>query len=222
MLKFPPLELADDDGLLCMGGDLSGETLRCAYHHGIFPWPFHEAIPVTWFAPPRRGVLFLDEVHVPKSVRKLLKQQQFICKTDTNFKQVIRHCANQRADTWITSGIMEAYQELHQIGAAHSVEAYDEEGLAGGLYGVSWGKYFCGESMFHLRSGASKAALVHLIHYLQAQEVQWIDIQNMSPLFELFGAREISRPHFMHLLDGAITSAGNLFEDKSKILSNRH
>lgn len=211
MLKFPPVEFADEDGLLCVGGNLSSETLCLAYHQGIFPWPFSEHASLVWFAPPRRGVLFLDEVHIPKSARKMLRNTKYQCRIDTNFDQVIRHCAANRGDTWITSAMVSAYNQLHDQGVAHSVEAYLDGELAGGLYGVSWGKYFCGESMFHLRSGASKAALVHLVQHLQEHGAQWIDIQNMSPLFELFGAREIPRERFMELLQDAIHATGSLF-----------
>lgn len=214
MLKFPPVELADEDGLLCVGGNLNSETLYSAYHQGIFPWPFSERAPLVWFAPPRRGVLFLEEAHIPKSVQKMLRNTKYQCRIDTNFDQVIRCCAATRGDTWITPAMISAYNQLHAQGIAHSVEAYLDGELAGGLYGVSWGKYFCGESMFHLRSGASKAALVHLLRHLQERGARWLDIQNISPLFELFGAREIPREQFMELLQDAIQAPGSLFGEE--------
>jgi len=204
MLNFPSVEFADDSGVLCIGGGLDSETLCAAYHQGIFPWPINEEFPVVWFAPPMRGVLFFDEFHIPKSVTKMLRREKYECRIDAAFEQVILHCANRCEGTWITPDIVDAYINLHREGIAHSVETYFEEELVGGLYGVSWGKYFCGESMFHLRSGASKAALVYLVEYLKTRDVKWIDIQNISPLFALFGAREIPRADFMELLKSAI------------------
>jgi leucyl/phenylalanyl-tRNA--protein transferase len=204
MLHFPSVELANEDGVLCVGGDLNSATLCAAYHQGIFPWPINEEFPVVWFAPPMCGVLFFDEFHIPKSVTKMLRREKYECRVDAAFEEVISHCANRREGTWITPDIIDAYINLHREGIAHSVETYFEGELVGGLYGVSWGKYFCGESMFHLRSGASKAALVYLVEYLKTRDVKWIDIQNISPLFELFGAREIPRAEFMELLKSAI------------------
>lgn len=204
MLHFPSVELADDDGVLCIGGDLSSENLRAAYHQGIFPWPINEEFPVVWFAPPLRGVLLFDEFHIPKSVSKMLRREQYECRMNTAFEQVISHCANRPDGTWITPDIIAAYTTLHHEGIAHSAETYYDGELIGGLYGVSWGKYFCGESMFHLRSGASKTALIYLVEYLKTRDFQWIDIQNISPLFALFGAREIPRAQFMELLNDAI------------------
>lgn len=204
MLDFPSVELADEDGVLCIGGNLSSETLCAVYHQGIFPWPINEEFPIVWFAPPMRGVLLFDEFHIPKSAAKMLRREKYECRIDTAFEQVISHCANRPDGTWITSDIIAAYTKLHHEGIAHSVETYCDEELVGGLYGVSWGKYFCGESMFHLRSGASKAALVHLVNSLQERDFEWIDIQNINPLFELFGAREIPRADFMELLKDSI------------------
>lgn len=204
MLNFPSVELADEDGVLCTGGDLSSENLCAAYHQGIFPWPINEEFPVVWFAPPMRGVLLFDEFHVPKSTDKMLRREKCECRVDTAFEQVISYCSNRPDGTWITPDIVAAYTQLHHEGIAHSVETYFEGELVGGLYGVSWGKYFCGESMFHLRSGASKAALVYLINSLKERGFQWIDIQNISPLFGMFGAREIPRARFMELLKNSI------------------
>jgi leucyl/phenylalanyl-tRNA--protein transferase len=190
--------------VLCIGGDLNSETLCAAYHQGIFPWPINEEFPVVWFAPPLRGVLFFDEFHIPKSVAKMLRHEKYECRIDTAFEQVISHCANRPDGTWITPDIIAAYTKLHHEGIAHSVETYCDGELVGGLYGVSWGKYFCGESMFHLRSGASKLALVYLVNSLKERGFEWIDIQNISTLFELFGAREILRSEFMELLKSSI------------------
>jgi leucyl/phenylalanyl-tRNA--protein transferase len=211
MLKFPSVELADDDGVLCIGGDLNSEILCAAYHQGIFPWPINAEFPVVWFAPPMRGVLFFDEFHIPKSAFKMLRREKYECRIDTAFEQVISHCANRREGTWITPEIIDAYINLHHEGIAHSVETYFDGELVGGLYGVSWGKYFCGESMFHLHPGASKAALVYLVEYLKNRGVTWIDIQNISPLFALFGAREIPRADFMEQLQRVIDVPESVF-----------
>jgi leucyl/phenylalanyl-tRNA--protein transferase len=134
----------------------------------------------------------------------MLRREQYECRIDSAFEQVISHCANRPDGTWITPDIIAAYTTFHYEGIAHSVETYCDGELVGGLYGVSWGKYFCGESMFHLRSGASKAALVYLVNSLKERGFEWIDIQNVSPLFELFGAREILRAEFMELLKSPI------------------
>ncbi|MEO6907091.1 MAG: leucyl/phenylalanyl-tRNA--protein transferase [Abditibacteriaceae bacterium] len=208
MLNFPVVELADDVGVLCIGGELTSEALCAAYHQGIFPWPINEEFPIVWFAPPMRGVLVFDEFHIPKSVAKMLRREKYECRIDTAFEQVISHCANRPDGTWITPDIIAAYTKLHHEGIAHSVETYQDDELVGGLYGVSWGKYFCGESMFHLRSGASKAALIHLMNSLKERGFEWIDIQNINPLFELFGAREIPRAKFMELLKESIDDLG--------------
>jgi len=211
MLKFPSVEEADENGLLCFGGHLDSATLRAAYSQGIFPWPFEENFPVPWFAPPQRGVLFFDAFHVPRSAAKMLRKENYTCRIDTAFEHVISHCAARAEGTWITPDIIRAYTALHQEGVVHSVETYCGDELVGGLYGVSWGKYFCGESMFHLHAGASKAALIHLVQHLKSQVVTWIDIQNISPLFALFGAREIPREQFMQLLADAINVDAELF-----------
>ena len=203
---FPPVESADDDGVVAIGGDLHPEMLREAYRNGIFPWPV-EDLPLLWFAPPRRALLFLDEFHISRRLARQLRSEPFEIRFDTNFAAVIRACAAARVDaegTWITDDMIEAYIRLHELGEAHSVEAWRDGELAGGLYGVSWRGYFAGESMFHHATGASKAALVGLVERLRERDCPWIDVQMMTPIFASFGAREVSRTEFMGLLREAL------------------
>jgi len=210
---FPPVELANEDGLLAVGDVLGVETLRLAYRSGIFPWPF-EDYPVFWFAPPQRAVLHFSEFHVPASVRKLLRKTQFEIRIDHDFPAVIAACSTSPRDgegTWITNDIVAAYCDLHAAGDAHSVEAYLEDKLVGGLYGVALGGYFCGESMFFRESGASKAALVALVEHLQERGATWLDAQVMTPLFESFGTREVPREEFMVMLEKALGRPVRLF-----------
>lgn len=202
---FPPVEWADESGLLCFGGGLNVETLTEAYYNGIFPWP-HEGLPLLWFAPPERGVLFCNELRLSRRDRRAIRAQNFTYKIDENFGAVVRACAAPREysdGTWITSEVIEAYEELHRLGIAHSVETYRGDELVGGLYGVSWGAYFCGESMFHFSDHASKAALLFLVEYLATRGVTWIDCQLQTPFFESIGAREVPREEFIEMLRDA-------------------
>jgi leucyl/phenylalanyl-tRNA--protein transferase len=210
---FPPVDVADDDGLLAIGGDLEIDTLLLAYRSGIFPWPV-EGYPTLWFAPPQRAVLFFDEFHVSKSLRKQMRQAHYEIRIDSCFERVIRACAAPRvyeAETWILPEMIEAYEQFHRAGYAHSVEVFAHDELVGGLYGVAIGRYFAGESMFHLASGASKIALVHLVEHLQKQGATWLDVQMPTPLFESFGARCIPRDEFMKMLQNAQNEPGKLF-----------
>jgi leucyl/phenylalanyl-tRNA--protein transferase len=207
MVIFPPVETADEDGFLAWGGDLEPDTLRHAYRSGIFPWPVPGA-PLLWFAPPERALLFFDEFHVSRSTRKLLRQQNWETRFDTDFRGVIENCKRAprpgQGGTWITGAMAKAYTRLHQLGDAHSVEIYLNGELVGGLYGVSFGAYFAGESMFFRESGASKAALIHLVECLKSRGATWLDCQMTTPLFASFGAREVPRHEFMELLNEAL------------------
>lgn len=203
---FPPVEMADDDGLLCYGGELSVPVLLEAYHNGIFPWP-HEGYPLLWFAPPQRGLLFCEELHLSKRTRRAIRNVGYTFKIDTNFAAVMQGCAEQRQcdeGTWITPEIQSAYNELHRLGIAHSIETYRGDELVGGLYGINLGGYFGGESMFHRADNASKAALGFLVEYLQARGVEWIDCQLMNPFFEQLGACEVPREQYMEMLGHAL------------------
>jgi leucyl/phenylalanyl-tRNA--protein transferase len=199
---FPPVELADESGLLCYGGDLSTHTLIEAYRNGIFPWP-HEGLPLLWFAPPQRGVLFCDELKISRRLKRALRAANFGFEINRNFGATIRACAARREysdGTWIIPEVIGAYEKLHRLGIAHSIETYRDGELVGGLYGVSWGHYFCGESMFHFEDNASKAALIFLAEYLQSKGAHWIDCQLLTPFFESIGTREIERDDFLEML----------------------
>jgi leucyl/phenylalanyl-tRNA--protein transferase len=210
---FPPVESASEDGLLCWGGELSTPTLVAAYRRGIFPWP-HEGYPLLWFAPPRRGILFCEEIEISRRTRRALRAANFEMKIDANFAATIRACAASREyseGTWINNEVIAAYEELHALGIAHSVETYRDGELVGGLYGVSFGKYFGGESMFHRENNASKAALFFLCEYLQARGALWIDCQLQNPFFEKVGVREIPRDEFTRMLHAALSDSPALF-----------
>jgi leucyl/phenylalanyl-tRNA--protein transferase len=207
LVTFPPVEYADEEGFLAWGGDLEPETLRLAYLSGIFPWPM-DNLPLLWFAPPERAILRLGDFHISRSLQKLLRQKPWQMRVDADFDAVIEACARAprrgQDGTWITRDMQRAYKRLHQSGEAHSIEIYLENELVGGLYGVSWGSYFAGESMFHHVSGASKVALVFLVEHLQKQGVTWLDCEVLNPLFESFGAKEIPRDDFMGMLKAAL------------------
>jgi leucyl/phenylalanyl-tRNA--protein transferase len=212
---FPPVDLADETGLLDIGHNLETATLLDAYRSGIFPWPV-EGYPLLWFAPPERAVLFFDEFHVSKSLRKQMRTQKYCVRVDSCFDRVIRACAAPReyeCETWILPQMIKAYNRLHRAGWAHSVEVFFDGELVGGLYGMAIGKYFAGESMFHTQSGASKIALVHLVEHLKSRGTTWIDVQMPTPLFESFGARCIPREQFMEMMREAQAQPRPLFPE---------
>ena len=199
-LTFPPPHLAIREGLLAVGGDLSIDRLALAYSQGIFPW-YAEDDPILWWSPDPRLVLYPTEMHVSRSLRRLLKKDRFRFTLDTDFSEVIRGCAAVRGPdhpgTWIVPEMITAYERLHAAGLAHSVEAWIEGELAGGLYGASLGRTFFGESMFTRVSNASKAALVVLIRNLQRVGFDLVDCQVTTPHLMQFGAREIPRTRFL-------------------------
>jgi leucyl/phenylalanyl-tRNA--protein transferase len=204
---FPDPAHADDSGLLAVGGDLSPERLVEAYASGIFPW-YSKGQPILWWSPDPRLVLEPAALHVPRSLRKAMRGGAYEVRFDTAFERVIRACAatprpGQRG-TWITEEMVAAYLQLHELGLAHSAEAWDEEGLAGGLYGVSLGAAFFGESMFAHRTDASKAAFVTLVEWLARQGCTLVDCQVTTEHLLRFGAREIPRPEFLERLAVAL------------------
>ena len=202
MTLFPDPRSARGD-IIAIGEDLSVETLRDAYRHGIFPWP-HDHLPLPWFSPRRRAVIFFDELHVGRTLRRSQRSAPFTYTIDKAFDSVIRACASvPREDqgTWIGPDIINAYTRLHREGDAHSVEAWEGDALAGGLYGIDAGGLFTGESMFHVRSDASKLALLHLIERIRERGAQWLDCQIMTPHMRALGAREIPRTQFIDLLE---------------------
>lgn len=190
--------------IIGFGGDLSVGNLRDAYHKGIFPWHI-DGLPLPWFCPEKRAVLEFSDLHIPRSLRKEWQKNAFTFTFDKDFRGVIENCAQARRNdgggTWITRDFINAYCEFHKAGDAHSVEVWEDKTLVGGLYGVDAGGVFCGESMFHLRSNASKLALLFLIDHLKQHAATWIDIQVMTPHFEVLGAREIRRVEFLDKLE---------------------
>jgi len=200
---FPPVEEADEEGLLAIGGDLSAERLLLAYRSGIFPW-FNETDPICWWSPDPRFVLFPAQLKVSKSMQQVLKKQTFQFSTNKAFEKVIQACSrvprNGQDGTWITSKMQEAYIHLHQLGFAHSAEAWLNGELAGGLYGIRLGKVFFGESMFSLCSNASKFAFISYIQQLQKEDVQLIDCQLHTQHLESLGASMIPRKKFIQHL----------------------
>ncbi len=200
--------------IVAVGDDLRVETLRDAYRHGIFPWP-HDPLPLPWFSPRRRAVLLFDELHVGRSLRRTLKRATWRFTIDHDFPAVIRACARafrgEEDGTWIGPEIIDAYCALHRAGDAHSIEVWEENEVVGGLYGVVAGGLFTGESMFHRRADASKAALLFLIDHLRARGASWLDCQVMTPHMEALGAREIPRARFLDLLEEAQKSGVRLF-----------
>jgi leucyl/phenylalanyl-tRNA--protein transferase len=205
---FPPIEkaLKSPNGLLCAGGDLSPERLLDAYSHGIFPW-FSEGDPILWWSPDPRMVLFPGELKVSRSLRRTLARDVFETRFDTAFGEVIDACAAPRAGqsgTWILPEMAAAYTALHEQGVAHSVESWREGELVGGLYGISLGRVFFGESMFSREADASKVALVRLVERLRAQGVELIDCQQATAHLASLGAREIGRAEFAKRVQDSI------------------
>jgi leucyl/phenylalanyl-tRNA---protein transferase len=202
-LVFPPPELGEENGLLAIGGDLSPARLLLAYSMGIFPW-FGDSDPLLWWSPDPRCVLFPQELHVSRSLNKLLHQARFSVTFNQAFGEVIAACSSverkQGEGTWITREMKEAYHLLHRLGYAHSIEAWRDGQLVGGLYGVSLGRFFFGESMFHRVSNASKVAFVSLIRTLQQRKFLLIDCQMPSQNLSTLGARNIPRTEFFALL----------------------
>ncbi len=202
-LFFPPVDQANRDGILAIGGNLSPERLLLAYKSGIFPW-FEDGEPIMWWSPNSRMVLFLDELIVSKSMRNILNRNSFKVTFNENFRDVISNCQNIERDgqngTWITNDMIEAYFKLHELGIAKSVEVWQDEVLVGGLYGIDLGHVFCGESMFSKVSNASKVAFIALVNQLKAANYKLLDCQVYNPHLESLGCREIYRIDFMEIL----------------------
>ncbi len=209
---FPPLDSALDEpnGLLAATPDLTPARLLDAYRHGIFPW-YGDEEPVLWWSPDPRMVLPTDELRVTRSLRKLVRQERFEIRADTAFREVMEGCAAMprpgQGGTWITPSMIDAYCDLHARGCAHSVEAWRDGRLAGGLYGVALGRMFFGESMFARETDASKVALVHLVGILRARGLPLIDCQQETAHLASFGARPISRRLFAERLAALVNCA---------------
>ncbi|WP_024768243.1 leucyl/phenylalanyl-tRNA--protein transferase [Aquimarina macrocephali] len=204
-IQFPPVTLADTNGLLAIGGDLSVDRLLEAYHNGIFPW-YDEDQPILWYSPDPRMVLFPSELRVSKSMRQLIRKNKFEVTFNKAFESVVQHCATitrpEQEGTWITNDMQKAYKKLHELGYAISVEVWQESVLVGGLYGILLRekKVFCGESMFSKASNASKYGFITLVEWLIAKEIQLIDCQVYTDHLASLGAREITRAAFIKYL----------------------
>ncbi len=202
-LYFPSVEAANAEGLLAVGGDLSPERLMLAYKSGIFPW-FNEDSLILWWSPDPRMVLYPERIKVSKSMRKVLKNNQFSLTKNTCFKKVIDQCALAKREgqegTWITNEMKEAYLKLHEMGYAKSYEVWQDGKMVGGLYGIDLGHIFCGESMFSTVSNASKFAFIQLAEELHQKEYSLIDCQLYTKHLESLGAEEVPRTEFIKVL----------------------
>jgi len=203
-LRFPDPRQANAEGLVAVGGDLSVSRLLLAYRSGIFPWT---AAPVTWWSPDPRAIFELDGFHLSRSLARAIRKPLFQVTIDRSFHGVMRGCAEPasgRRDTWITPEFLEAYGRLHEQGYAHSVECWEGERLAGGIYGVAIGGFFAGESMFHRVSNASKVALFHLIEHLKTRRFALFDIQMLTPITQRLGGVTIAREEYLNRLRTAL------------------
>jgi leucyl/phenylalanyl-tRNA--protein transferase len=211
-LAFPPVHLAEPDGLLAMGGDLSPERLLLAYRNGIFPW--YEGNTILWWCPDPRFVLFPDELKISKTIKILLKRNEFEFSINKTFKEVIHHCKETKRPgqqgTWITDEVEKTYCTMHELGYAHSAEVWKDGNLVGGLYGLRLGKVFFGESMFSKLSNASRYAFIKYVQLLKDDGVRLIDCQVYTEYLESFGARMIDRKDFIQLLQTFLSSSSPL------------
>jgi len=212
-ILFPPPSCASPDGVLAVGGRPDPETLKEAYSRGIFPWP-HEEVPLLWFCPDPRFVLVPAEAHVARSLRKEMRRGSFEVRADTAFREVIRACARRerpgQKGTWITGDMIAGYTALHEEGLAHSIEAWQDGRLVGGLYGISMGAVFFGESMFAEVANASKVAFTTLLGNLIRWDFHLVDCQAYTPHLESFGAQDWPRPRFLSALKRALRSPTRL------------
>jgi len=205
---FPEIALAGEDGLLAAGGSLEIPVLLEAYSKGIFPW-YAEGSPILWWSPDPRMVLFPEKFKISKSLDQTLRNKKFEIRMDSRFPDVICQCSKvQRPGqdgTWITADMIDAYIRLHEEGYAHSVEVFAKRELVGGLYGVSLGGAFFGESMFHLQKDVSKVALNYLVDFARKHHFSLIDVQQSTPHLQSLGAEEIPRSRFLGLLQKALS-----------------
>ncbi|SDL62453.1 leucyl/phenylalanyl-tRNA--protein transferase [Maridesulfovibrio ferrireducens] len=205
---FPHPDEAEPDGLLAVGGDLSSERLLSAYASGIFPW-YDENSPLLWWSLDPRLILNFDKLHVSKRMKRKIKKKEYRITLDTDFLGVISNCACKtrpgQEGTWILQEMIDAYVKLHKLGFAHSVEVWNKEGkLAGGLYGVSLGRVFSGESMFFLEPDASKIGFSYLVRYLENREFHFVDCQQPTDHLKSLGAEELPRDEFLVRLEESL------------------
>jgi leucyl/phenylalanyl-tRNA--protein transferase len=205
-LRFPSPRLANAEGMVAMGGDLSVPRLLLAYRSGIFPWT---VAPITWWSPEPRAIFELDRFHVSRSLARVIRQGMFRITVDRAFRRVMQGCAAPaagRRSTWVSPEFIAAYTQLHEQGHAHSLECWQGRRLVGGIYGVTMGGLFAGESMFHRVSNASKVALFHLIERLHRQGFVLFDIQMLTPITAQLGGVAIPREEYLRRLAQAIAS----------------
>lgn len=205
--SFPDPSQSSPDGIIAVGGDTHPHRLLAAYRNGIFPWP-HEGFPLLWFSPDPRLVLEPNQIRINKTLQKILRKSHFEVKFDANFEEVITNCAyaqrKNQTGTWINHHMIEGYIKLFEMGFAHCVETYDQNKLVGGLYGIAIGNIFFGESMFSVKSHASKIAFVSLVQKLQACQFQLIDCQQETPLLKQFGAKLMPRKIFLEVIEKGV------------------
>lgn len=205
---FPPAESADEHGLVLIGGGLRSDWLLDAYRHGIFPWPmWGDSMPMTWFSLDPRAIIELDGLHISRRLRRTIRSGKFRLTCDTAFREVMKGCGEPRPSqwsTWISSKMLRAYCQLHAVGHAHSVEVWLDEYLVGGVYGVTVGGLFAGESMFHRETDASKVALAALVGHLNVRGYRLFDIQQWTPHTGSMGAIEIPRHNYLHRLEEVV------------------
>jgi len=226
---FPPPTATTPDGLLCVGGRLSPEWLLDAYRHGVFPWPIWEDEPIAWWSPDPRAIIELDALHVSRRLRRKLRHGAFHATCDLDFAGVIRGCATaagREDETWLTPAMIDAYCRLHRLEHAHSVEAWCDDQLAGGIYGLAIGGLFAAESMFYRVRDASKVALAYLVAHLQARGYRLLDVQQWTPHTGRLGAVEIPRLEYLGRLaavvDLPVTFGDALAGDVGALGAPRH
>lgn len=209
IIDFPPINTADENGLLAIGGDYHPQSLLLAYSRGIFPWPIGEEYPLAWFTPNPRGIIPCDKIHIPRSLKKYIKKNDYQISFNQDFDTVILECAKTHAandeGTWITQELIDGYRNFHREGYAYSVEVRNSDSeLVGGLYGVNIGGFISGESMFHKEKNTSKIALLMLLINLKKISVQYLDTQMVTPVTANLGAKEIDRELFAKSLSPLI------------------
>lgn len=207
-MRFPDPHSAGEEGLLCIGGDLSVDTLLAAYNIGVFPWP-QEGYPLLWFSPSQRGIIDFESLHLSRSFMRELKRSELRFSFNQVFQEVIRNCAatprSHETGTWILPEVIPAYIRFHEAGYAHSIEAWRGDELVGGLYGVYVGGVFSGESMFYREPNASKLCLYKMIEHLRGKGLKWMDTQMVTPVVESFGGNYIERDDFLKRVSEAKT-----------------
>ncbi len=202
-----PPELADGEGLVGVGGDLTPSTLLKAYTDGVFPW-FNDDDPILWWSPDPRAVIEYETLHVSRSLARLMRSGKFHITIDQSFTRVMSECGQRRPEgTWVTPGMIDAYNQLHRLGHAHSLEVWQGDELAGGIYGVGIGAFFAGESMFHRISNGSKVALVALMMHLRERGYELFDVQMTTEHTEKMGAVEIPRARYLRRLRNAVNKS---------------